>query len=190
MPNQSSWYRVYVRIEAGCISICKDIATNDFAYLYILYNCEIDMMQLTIKQRSAGVWFDVFAFKHTFDEDYLLVSFEDVQSNEMRKVFKTLVMKSIEIAPCIQGIDKTNSNSFGKLRIKIMSLENIICSSTFYVRITVGPFVVKSKIMPGFNECTYLNYKQSLINAKRDYTKMFDFSLSQVFYIPISNRFG
>jgi len=44
MPNQKQWYRVYLRIESGCIYICKDIATNDFAYLYVLFNCEIDMM--------------------------------------------------------------------------------------------------------------------------------------------------
>ncbi len=59
------------------------------------------MMQLQIKPRSTGEWFDVYAFKHTFDEDYLLVSFEDVTNKEVRSVFKKLVMKSIEIAPCI-----------------------------------------------------------------------------------------
>ena len=119
----------------------------------------------------------MYTFKHTFDEDYLLVSFEDVPSKEIRKVFKTLIMKSIEIAPCIQGIDKTNSNSFGKLRVKVMALENIICSSLFYVRITVGPFIVKSKFIQGYDESTYLNYKQALTNAKKDYTKMFNYGL-------------
>lgn len=53
MPNQTQWSRVYVRVEAGCISICRDIATNDFTYLYVLYNCEIDMMQLRIKERTT-----------------------------------------------------------------------------------------------------------------------------------------
>ena len=190
MPNQPSWYRVYVRVELGCITICKDIATNDFTYSYILYNCEVDMMQLTIKERAEGVWFDVFAFKHTFDEDYLLVSFEDVKNNEIRHVFQTLVMKSIEIAPCIEGINETNCNSFGKLRVKVMTLQNIVCSNTFYVKITVGPFVVKSKFIQGYDEPTYLNYKSKMIKAMKDYTRMFNFQLQQAFYIPISNRFG
>lgn len=176
MPNQSQWYRVYMRIESGCINICKDIATNDFAYLYVLFNCEIDLMQLQIKPRSAVEWFDVYAFKHTFDEDYLLVSFEDVTNKEVKSVFKKLVMKSIEIAPCIQGINETNSNSFGKLRIKIINLENIVCSRTYFcVQITVGPFVVRSKYIPGYDEATYQSYKTSLINAKKDYTRMFNF---------------
>jgi len=88
-------------------------------------------------------------------------------------------MKSIEIAPCIQGINETNSNSFGKLRIKIINLENIICSRTFFcVQITVGPFVVRSKCIPGYDEETYLAYKSQLINAKKDHTRMFNYQLA------------
>lgn len=92
MPNRTEWYRVYVRIEDSCIKVCKDISVSDFTYLYVIYNCEIDVMELKIKERSDGPnYFQVFMFKHTFDADYILVSFEDENYNDIKTTYKRLI---------------------------------------------------------------------------------------------------
>jgi len=39
----------------------------------------------------------------------------------------------------------------------------------------VGPFVVKSKFIQGYDEATYLNYRSKMIKAMKDYTRMFNY---------------
>jgi len=59
-------------------------------------------------------------FKHTFDADYLLVSFEDEVYNDIKTTYKRLIQKSLETSNCVMEINEKNRNSFGKLRVKIM----------------------------------------------------------------------
>ena len=83
---------MYLRIEESCIKACKDISLSDFTYLYVIYNCEIDVMELKIKKRSEGPKYcQVFMFKHKFDDDYMLVSFEDEIYNDIKTTYKRLI---------------------------------------------------------------------------------------------------
>jgi hypothetical protein len=49
-------------------------------------------MELKIKERSDGpTYYQVFMFKHTFDADYILVSFEDEVYNDIKTTYKRLI---------------------------------------------------------------------------------------------------
>ena len=55
-------------------------------------------------------------------------------------------MKSIDSVPnqgeikCVGDLDETNKSSFGKIMVRINTIENFFNSCTFYVRISTGPY--------------------------------------------------
>ena len=63
-----------------------------------------------------------------------------------------LVGKSHELSPAMMPVTLSNRNAFGKLKLKILSLENLACSNTFFIRVTSDPFVVTSRKIIGFDE--------------------------------------
>ena len=127
-------------------------------------------MQLPIAERGTKTY-DVLMIKHQFDKDYLLMSFEEEEA-PLEKRFKDLTMRSLEISSNMQGLDETNMYSFGKLRLKLIDLKNLPCSSTFFVRVSSGPFTLRSR---------------KIISARHSHA---NYNISQVFFIPITNRFG
>lgn len=54
MPQQSKWRRWHARIKDGCLHFCKNVATNEFTYCYVLYNCTFEAMSLTIPERESA----------------------------------------------------------------------------------------------------------------------------------------
>ena len=94
--------------------------------------------------------------KDKFDLDYLLLSLEeDAISTDSLEYFKErfslLVGKSHELSPAMNPVSLSNRNAFGKLKLKILSLENLACSNTFFIRVTSDPFVVTSRKIIGFD---------------------------------------
>ncbi len=83
-------------------------------------------------------------FRHKFDSDYMLVSFEE--NICLSSLYKKLVMKSIDSVPnqgeikCVGDLDETNKSSFVKIMVRINTIENFFNSCTFYVRISTGPY--------------------------------------------------
>ena len=100
--------------------------------------------------------YDVIMIKHEFDLDYLLLSLEEdptcVNVDEyFRDRFELLVSKSLEESTSMMEVNQTNRHAFGKLKLKILSLENLACSNTFFIRVTSEPFVVTSRKIIGFD---------------------------------------
>ena len=61
-------------------------------------------------------------------------------------------MKSLDTTPdyagevaCVGALNDTNKNSFGKISVKIGTLENFFCASTFFIRVTTGPYFVETR---------------------------------------------
>lgn len=96
-------------------------------------------------------------------------------------------MKSLDTIPdyigepaCVSELNDTNKHPFGKILVKISTLENFFCSSTFFVRISTGPYVVETRhITFDLNryqlmkaklekEGTYLNNKNQLFSYMID----------------------
>ena len=59
--------------------------------------------------------------------------------------------KSHELAPNMMPVTLSNRNAFGKLKLKILQLDNLACSNTFFIRVTSDPFVVESRRIVGFD---------------------------------------
>lgn len=55
-------------------------------------------------------------------------------------------MKSLEVnSGFVSELNATNKNSFGKILVTIKAIENFFCSSTFYVRVSTGPYFFETK---------------------------------------------
>ena len=141
--------------------------------------------------------------KHEFDLDYLLLSLEeDPNEQDSQQYFKDrfelLVSKSLETSPTMRPLNNSNRHAFGKLKLKINSLENLACSNTFFIRVTSDPFVVTSKKIIGLDAERLMALKNQKLkdakNAKDGDVKLkqgaFDFKIQQMFFIPITSRFG
>ena len=137
--------------------------------------------------------------KHSFDLDYLLLSLEEdptcTNVNEYFKDrFELLVSKSLEISPTMLPVNQCNRHAFGKLKLKILSLENLACSNTFFIRVTSDPFVVTSRKIIGFDAERLLELKNKRQKPGKEDGKpkqgAFDYTINQMFYIPITSRFG
>jgi hypothetical protein len=46
---------------------------------------------------------------------------------------------------CVGELKDSNKNSFGKIMVKIESLENFFCTSTFFIRVSTGPYFVETR---------------------------------------------
>ena len=100
--------------------------------------------------------YNVIMMKHEFDLDYLLLSLEeDATTTDYLQYFKDrfsiLVAKSHEISPFMMPVTLSNRSAFGKLKLKILSLENLACSNTLFIRVTSEPFVVTSRKIIGID---------------------------------------
>jgi len=102
--------------------------------------------------------YNVIMMKHEFDLDYLLLSLEeDATTTDENRLeyfkdrFQLLVAKSHELSPTMMPVTLSNRNAFGKLKLKILTLENLACSNTFFIRVTSDPFVVTSRKIIGFD---------------------------------------
>jgi hypothetical protein len=98
------------------------------------------------------------------------VSFEEGKDTPpLAKLYKNLVMKSLDTTPdyaddvtCVGELNDTNKNSYGKIWIKISTLQNFFCTSTFYFRITTGPYFVTTR------EITLdQNLRQRMVEARK-----------------------
>lgn len=58
----------------------------------------------------------------------------------------------------------SNRNAFGKLKLKILSLENLACSNTLFIRVTSDPFVVTSRKIIGIDSERLQAYKKQREN--------------------------
>ena len=108
------------------------------------------------KELITNKAYDVIMIKHSFDLDYLLLSLEqDPTCTNVDEYFKDrfelLVSKSLELSPTMLPVNQCNRHAFGKLKLKILSLENLACSNTFFIRVTSDPFVVTSRKIIGFD---------------------------------------
>lgn len=79
----------------------------------------------------------------------------EVEDKEKLQYFKArfnlLVTRSLEVSPTMVKLNETNQYSFGKLKLGILSLENLACSSTFFIRITMHPYVLNSRKIIGLD---------------------------------------
>ena len=93
--------------------------------------------------------------KHAYDSDNLLVSFEKTKDTpNLPKLFKSLIVKTLDRAPesandtpCVGKLDDTNKFSFGKVMVSIKRISHFFSSCTFFVRISVGPYVLETRQM-------------------------------------------
>ena len=133
--------------------------------------------------------------KHEFDLDYLLLSLEEDattvdQLEYFKDRFQLLVAKSHELSPTMMPVTLSNRNAFGKLKLKILSLENLACSNTFFIRVTSDPFVVTTRKIIGFDQERLQILKRQLEAHGKSKQKLFNYSINQMFYVPITSRFG
>jgi hypothetical protein len=78
--------------------------------------------------------------KHEYDSEWLLIVLEEFQKY-FRDKRKQLVAKSLEYSKAsMEVINETNRYSFGKIRIRIKSLENCPNIGKIFIRIKLGPF--------------------------------------------------
>lgn len=77
---------------------------------------------------------------HEFDSEWLLIVLEENQKY-FRDKRKQLVAKSLEYSKAtMEIINETNRYSFGKIRIRVKSLEQCPNIGKLFVRIKLGPF--------------------------------------------------
>ena len=100
--------------------------------------------------------YNILMLKHQFDLDYLLLSFEeDAITTDRLQYFKEryqlLVAKSHDQSPMMLPVSLSNRNAFGKIKLQILSLENLACSNTFFIRVTSDPFVVVTRKIIGLD---------------------------------------
>ena len=103
--------------------------------------------------------------KHEFDLDYLLLSLEEDATTidklqYFKERFQLLVGKSHELSWTMMPVTLSNRNAFGKLKLKILSLDNLACSNTLFIRVTSDPFVVTSRKIIGFDIDRYQAIKR------------------------------
>jgi len=174
MPTLTKWKRYIARYKDGNLLFCKDIKTNEFSYCYALFDCQFQAMCISIPERaryekeqsqphfgadpasSTKKQYNVIMMKHEFDLDYLLLSLEeDATTTDYLQYFKDrfsiLVAKSFELSPAMMPVTLSNRSAFGKLKLKILSLENLACSNTLFIRVTSEPFVVTSRKIIGID---------------------------------------
>ena len=67
-------------------------------------------------------------------------------------LFRQVVMKTLDPTsdyagelPCVSELNDTNKNPFGKIRVCIQSIQNFFCCTTFYVRISTGPYLCQTR---------------------------------------------
>ena len=135
---------------------------------YIIYNCNIDIMSIKVpewdnKQHPALV------IKHEFDSEWLLIVLEEFEKN-FRDKRKQLLAKSLEYSKeTMEPINETNRYSFGKIRIRIKSLDVCPNIGKLFVRIRLGPFFQETRRVKG--------------PLKNKY------KFNQDFFFPITNKF-
>ena len=176
LPLTQVWKRYHARLKDSCIYFCKNIATNEYLHCFVIFNCEVEVMQIPISERDTGKQvkgslYDIIMVKHNFDKDYLLINFEQTDVS-LQQRFKDLTHQSLERSKIIENLNSTNMYSFGKLKIKLIDIKNLVCTSTFFVRISSGPFVVSSRKM--------------ISNKLENYS----FFINQQIFVPVTNRFG
>ena len=97
--------------------------------------------------------YDTFVIRHEYDIDNLLISFEESKDTPpLDRLLKVMIMKSLDRIPdypkeppCVRELNDTNKTPFGKIMVKINTLENFFCVSTFFLRITTGPYAVETR---------------------------------------------
>ena len=204
LPGKSRWERLYIRVNASSISFCMDIAQQNFAIKYILINCEINIIQMPIPQREvyecktkSGKQYNTFVIKHPYDSDNLLVSFEEAKDTPpLSQLYRQLVMKSLDRTPdyagelaCVDELNDTNKFSFGKILVRILQIENLFATSTIFIRIRTGPYVLETRHF-SFDKVRYQVKRKDMISKGENPDALFNYKIMQDFYMPITNKYG
>jgi hypothetical protein len=70
------WQRYYARVQNACIYFCTSVESNDFQACYVIYNCTVDLMRLTVGEWDNRLH-QVLVIKHEYDTEWLLVALEE-----------------------------------------------------------------------------------------------------------------
>ena len=135
--------------------------------------------------------------KHPYDCDNLLVSFEEARDTPpLSQLYRQLVMKSLDRTPdyaeeraCVNELNDTNKFSFGKILVRIIQIENLFATSTIFIRIRTGPYVLETRHF-SFDKVRYKVKRDNMLANGKNPDALFNYKIMQDFYMPITNKYG
>jgi hypothetical protein len=147
LPESQSWHRLYVRYNNACLLFCRKVDKNEFVCCYVLYNSTISRMRLYFDK--DGKEEDIIKIKHEYDTDYLLLILDEYKKM-FGEIYDFLLERSIAYSKDIMSlVNETNRYSFGKIHIRINTLNFFPCSGSIFVKIILSPYTVESKRVRG-----------------------------------------
>jgi hypothetical protein len=96
----------------------------------------------------------------------------------LNDLYKKLVIKSLErCSEFVSELNETNKFSFGKIMVKITSLQNFFCTNTFFIRVSTGPYKVETRQIK-FDEKKYTKKLQELKQQNVDPSSLFNYYIN------------